>query len=45
MGWNAPTGEDYLLTVTNAGGGMAAEQLSIANRRLAGLERFTVAPR
>jgi signal transduction histidine kinase len=34
----------YVLTLVDAGPGMPAEQLIAANRRLAGVERFTIAP-
>ena len=38
------TDDGYVLAVVDNGVGMTAEQLAIANRRLAGQESFTVAP-
>ena len=38
------SGDGYVIAITDNGLGMTADELAIANRRLAGAEAFTVAP-
>src|SRR5205085_718641 len=38
------TAEGYVIAITDSGLGMTADELTVANRRLAGEESFTVAP-
>ena len=42
--WDIGDGEEYILAIIDRGRGMPSGEVATANRRLAGVERFTVAP-